>query len=298
MVACLMPLRSALFISLVIAVLAAPASALAADVVAPSSVAASTTVPAGGSRTLTLRCPAAAVALNAAVTRRGAGVTVRRSIPGSSSGDWRFRLSADAGARRRGVRAVLRCVRLALPPGVSGTRIVVSTRRSPTFNIAAGSRIAAQIGCPAGFVATGYGLDRGGRRAVTIAAAVPTAHGWNFTLENTGASSARARFTDRCLKSAVSARRGGAPTQMTFGVAQRRFSNAIGAGGAGTFTHSCARSEFSVATGSELDASDAIELSGSYPVRSRSGHWKFSHASAGDRVSSFLVCLSRRTQFG
>jgi hypothetical protein len=67
-----MPTRFALSASLIIVLLALPASALAADVVVPSRVAASTTVPAGGSRTLTLHCPATAVALNAAVTRRGA----------------------------------------------------------------------------------------------------------------------------------------------------------------------------------------------------------------------------------
>lgn len=293
-----MPTRLALCISLTVVLLAAPASALAADVVAPSSVAASTTVPAGGSRTLTLRCPAAAVALNAAVTRRGGGVTVRRSIPGTDAGVWRFRLSADADARRRGVRAVLRCVRLRLPEGVSGTRLVVSTKRPPTTNIPAGSSTPVELRCRSGFVATGYGLDRGARRDVTIAAAVPSARGWSFRLENSGAAPASADLSMRCLKRIVSARRAGAPTQMTFGVSRRRFSDAIGAGAGMGLGHSCARSQFSVATGSELDAADAIELRGSHPVRSRGGRWEFAHANSGDRVSTFLVCLSRRTQFG
>jgi hypothetical protein len=290
--------RIALCTSLTVALLAAPAGALAADVVVPSSVAGSTTVPAGGSTTLTLRCPSAAVALNAAVTRLGAGVTVRRSIPGAGAGDWRFRLAAADGARRRGVRAVLRCVRLSLPAGASGGRLVVSTRRPPVFVIPAGSFVAAQIGCQAGFVPTGYGLDRGARRDVTIAAAIPTANGWNFSLENTGASSARARFTARCLKRVVSARRGDVATSMTFGVRQRGFSNEVGPGARSRFSHSCRQREFSAATGSVVDPADAIELSGSHPTHSRGGHWAFAHARAGDRVSSSLVCLSRRTQFG
>jgi hypothetical protein len=293
-----MATRFALCTSLTIALLATPASALAAHVVAPSSVAGSTTVPAGGSTTLTLRCPGAAVALNAAVTQRGAGVTVRRSIPGAASGDWSFRLSAAGGARRRAVRALLRCVRLELPAGVSGTRLVVSTRRPPSFAIPAGSSTPLEVTCGPGFAATGYGLDRGASPGVTVAAAIPSAGGWSFRLENTGSASARARLSVRCLRRVVSGRRGGAPTQLTFGVARRRFSNAIGAGAGMGVGHSCARSQFSVATGSRLDAADAVQLSSSHPAGPRGGRWQFSHASAGDRATTFLVCLSRRTQFG
>jgi hypothetical protein len=293
-----MPTRFALSASLTIALLAVPASALAADVVVPSSVGGSTTVPAGGSRTLTLRCPATAVALNAAVTRRGAGVTVRRSIPGADSGDWRFRLTAAAGARRRGVRAVLRCVRLELPSGILGATLVVGTRRSPVFTIPAGSFVAAQVGCHAGFVATGYGLDRGARRDVSVAAAIPAASGWNFSLENTGSTPARARFTARCLRRVVSARRGDAPTSLSFRITRRKFSNSVGPGTRGSFSHSCGRSEFSVATGSAVEPADDIELSGSHPARSRGGRWVFARASSGDIVRSSLACLSRRSGFG
>jgi hypothetical protein len=293
-----MPTRFALLGTLTIALLALPASALAADVVVPSSVTGSTTVPAGGASTLTLRCPATAVALNAAVTRRGAGVSVRRSIPGADSGDWRFRLAAAADTRRREVRAVLRCVRLAVPPGVSGARLVVGTRRAPAFTIPAGSFISAQVGCNAGFTATGYGLDRGARPDVTVAAAIPTANGWNFSLENTGSTPARARVTARCLKRVVSARREGAPTSLNFRIARREFSNRVGPGARRSFSHSCRRSEFSTATGSRVDPADGIELSGSHPARSRGGRWVFAHADAGDRVSSSLICLNRRTGFG
>jgi hypothetical protein len=290
--------RIALCIALTIALLAVPASALAADVVAPSSVAGSTTVPAGGSSTLTLRCPASAVALNAAVTRRGAGVTVRRSIPGAGSGDWRFRLAAAAGARNRGVHAVLRCVRLALPAGVSGARLVVSTSRPPSIPVPAGFSPPIDVSCARGFTATGYGLDRGVSRDVTVASAVPSARGWSFRLENTGASSANARLSVRCLKRVVNARRGGSPTSLSFRVTRREFSNRVGPGTRSRFSHSCRQSEFSAATGSIVDPAADIELGGSHPTRSRGGRWTFARVSAGDRVRSSLVCLSRRTQFG
>jgi hypothetical protein len=290
--------RLAACIALSTALLAAPAGASAADVVTPSSVAASTTVPARGSSTLTLRCPASAVALNAAVTRRGAGVTVRRSLPGRDAGDWRFRLAAAEGARLRGVRAVLRCVRLELPNGVSGARLVVSTRRPPAVEIPAGASTAVEVRCARGFVGTGYGLDAGGGRDVRIAAASPLARGWSFRLENIGSSPAAARLHVRCLQRTVSARRGGVPTELVFQVARRAFSNRVGPGAARIFSHSCLAGEFSVATGSVVDPADAIVLSGSHPLRSRSGRWAFRRASAGDRVRSSLVCLSRRTQFG
>jgi hypothetical protein len=291
-----MPTRLALCTSLTIALLAAPASALAANVVVPSSVAASTTVPAGGATTLSLHCPAEAVALNAAIARRGSAVTLRRSIPGADPGEWRFRLSGGRAVNRE-VRAVLRCVRLQLPIGVSGTRLVVSTKRPPGIRIPAGSSTPLEVRCRPGFGATGYGLDRGARRDVKIAEAVPSAGGWRFRLENTGAAPVSARLSVRCLKRTVGARRSGAPTQMSFRTAQRGFSDTI-APGHTNFLHSCRRSEFSLATGSVVDAAGSIALSASHPSRARGGRWAFSHASTGDQVQTFLVCLSRRTHFG
>lgn len=296
-----MATRFALCTSLTIALLAAPASALAADVVAPSSVAGSITVPAGGSSTLTLRCPGAAVALNAAVTRRGAGVRVRRSIPGAGSGNWSFRLSAASGARERAVRAVLRCVRLALPAGVTGTRLIVSTRRPPSFAVPAGSSTGVQVRCARGFVPTGYGLDRG-VRDLTLAAAAPNPRGWDFRLENTGASSASARLSVRCLKQSVRARDDGGPTQLDFVVARRVFSDAITRKpppqSRGTFTHTCAESQFSVATGHSLDPAAGAVVTRTGPDGLRAGRWTFRGATDGELMTTFLLCLNRHTQFG
>jgi hypothetical protein len=284
-------------ISLTIALLAAPAGALAADVVRPSSVAASTTVPAGGSSTLTLRCPSASVALHAAVTRQGAGVTVRRSTPGAGPGDWRFRLAAADGASRRGARAVLRCVRLALPGGVSGARLVVRTRRREGIDIPAGSSTAVQMRCGEGFAGSGYGLDRGVRRDVTIAAAVPTPHGWNFRLENSGASPASAGLRVRCLKSVVSARRRGAPVRLRFRLTRPSFAFLFTSNGTGAFTHRCGTGKFSVATGSSVEPLDPVELVSSGPTSTRAGRWLFRGASAGDGGRGFLVCLGRASGF-
>ena len=296
-----MPTRFALCSSLTIALLALPASALAADVVVPSRVAASTTVPAGGSRTLTLRCPATAVALNAAVTRRGAGVTVRRSIPGAAPANWRFRLSAAAGARRRGVHATLRCVRLALPAGVSNTRLVVSTRRPPAIAVPAGSSNGLEVRCARGFIPTGYGLDRGAGD-LTLAGAEPGPGGWGFRVENTGASSANARLSVRCLKQSVRGRDAGGPTQLDFAIARRVFSDAITRKppprSRGTFTHTCAESQFSVATGHALDSADGAVVTGTAPDGLRAGRWTFRGARPGEVMTTFLLCLDRHTRFG
>jgi hypothetical protein len=285
-----MPTRFALCLSLTIAVLAVPASALAADTVVPSSVAASTTVPAGGAKILTLRCPGTAVALNAAVTRRGSGVTVRRSIPGAGSGDWRFRLSAAPGTSRRGVRAVLRCVRL----DVSGTRLFVSTRRPPAMSIPARSSRRRQVLCAPGFVPTGYGLDRTSQR-ITLAAAEASGRGWAFEVENTGSSRARARLSVRCLQRSVGA--GG--LQLHFAIGRPSFSDAVGRrpGAKGTVAHACAGDRFSVATGHLADPGDAIEVTDSNPAGPRAGRWTFRRAAAGDRLQTQLVCLGRHTRF-
>lgn len=293
-----MPSRSAACISLAAALLAVPAAAHAQDVVKPSSVEASTTVPAGGASTLTLRCPSTAVALNAAITRQGEGVNVRRSAPGSGPRDWSFRLTAAAGARGRGASAVLRCVSVEVPDGVSGVRLFVSTRKHPGISIPAGSSTSVQPRCGGGYAGTGYGLDRGARDDVRVAAAVPTAHGWNFRLENTGAASATAALSVRCLKRAATGRRAGAPTTLRFQVARPEFQNDVGPVADRGFSNACTRRQFSVAAGVSFDWRDDIVLGRSHPAGPWAGVWSFRQATGTEKVRSFLVCLGRRTQFG
>jgi hypothetical protein len=289
-----MPSRFALCASLTIVLAAVPASALAADVVVPSSVARSTAVPSGGSKTLTLRCPAGAVALNAAVTNHDPGVTVRRSIPGPGPATWRFRLAgADGGG---GVRAVLRCVRLRLPAGVGGVRLDVRTRRPPVA-VPAGGRTTVRLRCGRAWVGTGYGFDPGTFGETRLASVVPRAHGWDFTVQNDSAAAETARVSARCLRQTVTSSQG---AQLRFGVTRPRFSDAVGAppGSAGTFTHSCGESQFSLATGYAVDAADQVKLRLTHPEGLRAGRFRFRGAASDDVVSTFLVCLGRRSQFG
>jgi hypothetical protein len=288
-----MPSRFALCTSLTIALLALPASALAADVVVPSSVARSTAVPSGGSKTLTLRCPAEAVALNAAVTNHDPGVTVGRSIPGRAAGRWSFRLTGAGGGG--GVRAVLRCVRLRLPAGVGGARLDVSTRRPPVV-VPAGGRTTVRLRCGRAWVGTGYGFDPGTRGDTRLASVVPRAHGWDFTIANAASTPATARVSARCLRQTVTSSRG---ARLRFGVARLVFSDLIGRmpGSAGTFTHTCAESRFSLATGYAVDEADEVQLRLTHPEGRRAGRFRFRGAASDDVVTTFLVCLSRRTQF-
>lgn len=289
-----MPSRFALCASLTIALLAVPASALAADVVVPTSVARSTAVPSGGSKTLTLRCPAESVGLNAAVTNHDPGVTVRRSIPGPGAGTWRFRLTgADGGG---GARAVLRCVRLRLPAGVGGARLDVRTRRPPVA-VPAGGRATVRLRCGRAWVGTGYGFDPGTGGGTRLASVVPRAHGWDFTVQNDAAAAETARVSARCLRQTVNSSQG---TQLRFGVARPRFSDAVGArpGSTGTFTHSCGESQFSLATGYAVDAADQVKFRLTHPEGLRAGRFRFRGAASDDVVSTFLACLSRRSSFG
>ena len=280
-----MPFRFALCTSLTIALFAVPASALAADVVVPSSVARSTAVPSGGSKTLTLRCPAEAVALNAAVTNHDPGVTVQRSIPGNGAGTWRFRhTGADGGG---GVRAVLRCVRLRLPAGVGGARLAVKTRRPPVA-VPAGGRATVRLRCGRAWVGTGYGFDPGTGGDTRLASVVPRAHGWDFTVQNDAAAAGTARVSARCLRQTVTSEPG------------RVAPRVVGArpGSAGTFTHSCGESQFSLATGYAVDAADQVKLRLTHPEGLRAGRFRFRGAASDDVVSTFLVCLGRRSSFG
>jgi hypothetical protein len=290
-----MALRFTVRLSILVVIAALPASAHAASAVRPSSVTAQTVVPAGGARTVTLTCPRLAVALNAAVTRRGAAVTVQRSRPGRSADDWSFRLVAARGGGSRAATLVLRCVRLHLAKGLSGARLVVNTAHQSVSILAHGTMLA-PVRCAPGFVGTGYALA-GGRGVVRLATVEPTAHGWNFLLENTGAGRANATVYGRCLKRVVTARGDGGSRSLRFGVARRAFRDAVGPGAARTVVRRCRPSEFSLATGSIVDALESIELAGSAPAGPRAGRWTFRNAGRGDRVDTSLVCLSRRGAF-
>ena len=278
--------------STVLALLGLPAAADAQTVIRPSSVAASTTVPAGGASTLALRCPQPAVALNAAVTRKGAGVTVRRSVPGDDANDWSFRLAATGAGSRR-VRAVLRCVRLEPVLGVSGARLAVSTRTARNTAIAPGDATTFRLGCGRAWVGTGYGFSPGAGDRVRIAAAVPGPHGWRFRLENVGSRPARPVVSARCLRRVVTADGG---EQLTFGVKRREFTNTVGPGSA-RIAHSCGRGWFSLAAGSVVDVSSPITLAAAFPSGARGGRWLFRGAGAGDQVTTHLVCLARSGSF-
>jgi hypothetical protein len=291
-----MLLRLAAFAALILLVLAVPAAAQAADTVRPSAVSGSASVPAGGSRGLTLRCPGTSVALNAAVTRQGPGTTVRRSAPGDDAGSWRFRLRNDADGARR-VEATLRCVRLEVPSGVSGAGLMVSTRRPPAFTIPPGGSSSVDVRCARGWLPTGYGVGAGADAAdVKVAFAFPDAREWSFTLENTGSDPALASVSVRCLRRIVSARRGGSPTELRFLLDHPFFTNSVGPG-ARAFSHSCSSRQFALATGVVLDPADDIVMRDSHPAGARRGVWSFRQPSGTEEVDSKLVCLGLSPRF-
>jgi hypothetical protein len=292
--ACGMPLKVAASLSLAAALLALPAAAEAANVVRPSSVTERTVVPAGDTVTVRLHCPAPSVALNGAVTRQGAGVTVRRSTPGNEAGDWNFRLAAAAGARSRAVTMVLRCVRLEVPSGISGARLEVSTRRRPAVSVPAGASTVIRLHCGQARTATGYGLDRGARDDLVLAEVVPAAHGWRFRLENTGSTPATAGVSARCLTTNVRARGG----ELTFGVTRPSFAAAFAAGeGRRTAFRNCGTSRFSLAAGVTVDPAAAIEFVTGGPTRARGNRWSFRNVRNGDRFVASMVCLRTGSGF-
>jgi hypothetical protein len=271
-----------------------PALAHADHVVKPVSVRESIIVPEGGARTLTLECPGTSVAVNGAVSRQGSGVDLRSSTPSREAGDWRFRFAATTGVGPR-ARAVLRCVGLSLPDGVSGTRLRISTQRRTGVELDPGESKAVRLGCGRAWSGTGYGLDRGASGDVRLAAAVPTAHGWIFRLENIGSEGAVGGVSARCLRTVVEADSGGT---LRFRAARRVFLATSESGGRERFVHSCRRSEFSLATGSSVSPADDIALIRSHPTTSIGGRWTFGDANAGEHVLMQLVCLSRRSHFG
>jgi hypothetical protein len=294
--ACLMPFTIAVRLALVLAVLAVPADALAASAVRTSSVTGRLVVPAGHASKISLHCPANTVAVNGAVTRRGGGVVLRRSMPAHDVGAWGFRVAAAGGSGSRSVSAMARCVGVRVPSGIAGARLKALTRHRLGIGLGAGQTATARLGCGRAWRATGYGFDAGASGDVRLRAAVPDSHGWRFTFENTGSSTAQAGVSARCLARKVVARGSAGTAEMHFRFAQRA-RGVILAPGSGTFRDACGGNRFSLATGFRPSPSGSVEIAGTSPMGRRGGHWTYRGASAADSVQSFLLCLSRTSRF-
>jgi hypothetical protein len=264
---------------------AALPAAASAKLIQPISVSATTNVPAGQTRAVFLKCPARAVALNAAAT---SALDATDSVPRPTARGWT--LTFTAGATSRTGSGVLRCVRLDLPQSVSGVTLAVETQIEPVPEVPAGETQKLNIRCSHGFVPTGWGLDRtGGDNGLSIAVATPTKHAWSFTVENTGDTGAAGTLYTRCLE-----RKQRASTGQHHAFATRVAKSSITGDSA---TRSCRSNEYSVATGVSLPIKDDIFLTGTGPVGRHDGQWHFAKASGAGAVKTSLVCLSTTTHF-
>ena len=255
-----------------------PGSAAAATV-DPLSVKQSARVSGGGTAELVLTCPDTAVALNAS-----ASVELGNdSIPGRDARRWRFLVRGQGDAQR--VKAVLRCVRLTLPSGISGVRLVVGTVRRPDVFVVAGATRRVALQCERGMIPTGWGLERGGSgQDIAVKAAAPTKRGFLFKLTNTGNAGASATPRIRCLGRTQNASSG---ERHSFSTRVAKFQD-----GGRTARHSCADDEYSVAPGVSLDGGSLLDSA--VPAGPRGGTWRFSKAGA---AKTSLICLSRETRF-
>jgi hypothetical protein len=277
---------------LVAALAALPAAAEARDVIQPSTVSSSATITGGAARTLALSCRAPAIALNATATGLPAGATVRSSLPAAGVLRWSLELAAAESAERQRLGASLRCLRLALPAGVTDVSLGASTRRQPDLPIPAGTTRRFALRCGSGYIPTGYGLDqRSGR--VGVAAAVPGARGWSFRLANAAAAAAHVTVSVRCARARVEGRRRGAPVSLRLETRRASFTDDVEAGAA--LRHSCRAGEFSVATGVNLDPAGGVELVSAQPAGERGGLWTF--GGGAGRVGTHLLCLALDSTF-
>jgi hypothetical protein len=259
-----------------------------ARVIEPVTVSKSVSVPAGQTRSLNLRCPAHSVALNGTAN---VPLTGTDSIPASDARNWTFRFTAGSAPRTAG--AVLRCVRLRLPHRVKRVGLVVGTHVEPVFEIPAGNSQEIAIKCNRGQLPTGWGLERRtADNGLSIAGAVPTAHGWRFTVENTGPVGAAGTLYGRCLERSQRASSG---QRHTFSTRVASFTQQVNGGA--TTSRSCRSREYSVATGVSLPATDDIRLTATGVVGSRGAEWSFAQPSGSTSVTTSLICLARTTGF-
>jgi hypothetical protein len=278
---------------LAVAVPLAAAGPASAGAPIPSSVERSVTLPADGTRSLTLRCPGEGVALSGAVSSSGTGTAgALDSIPNPDGRSWTFRFASGAGADRRRAAAVLRCMRVRVPRAVRRVRLLTATRRDPDVTVPGGSTRRAALRCPPGFVPTGWGHEGLPPGELRVAAAVPGRGGWEFRLENPGAAVASGTLHIRCLERAQRGRGRGRALRHGFRVRRASFRDGVRVGDAGPLAHSCRSSEFSVATGSWLAAGVELVLGASHPTGERGGRWTFDHRGGRrEPVRTYLLCL-------
>lgn len=271
----------------------ASAAAEARDVIVPSSVERTVRLGADDERALALACPGTGVALNAAVTRASGDVSVRESRPGSAPQGWSMSLSAGDGGR---ATAVLRCVSLVLPAGSEAVDLRERSQLPPARTIAAGATRRVVVDCPAGYLATGYGVAGGLRGDVRVAAALPRATGWALRLHNAGDRTARAAVRTRCLSATARGRIDGRPASLAFRIARRAAGEGAGPGSA--FTRRCRPGEFSVATGSTPAGAGGLTPAAGGAFGERGARWSFAGPGGPQRVTTHLLCMDLSSRFG
>jgi hypothetical protein len=271
-------------VSVALAVVLVPGTAQA-RVVEPVTVSKSVDVPAGETRSLTLRCPARAAALNGS-TR--AALASTDSIPSNDARHWTFRFTATSSARS--ATADLRCVRLRLPHRVKRATLIVGTQIEPVFEVPAGNTQQIAVKCNKGQVPTGWGFERrAADNGLTIMGAVPRRRGWLFTVENTGPVGAAGTLYGRCLERK---QRGSGGQRHVFSTRVASFTQQVN--GAGTTSGSCRPREYSVATGV---APTSLRLTATNVVGNRGAQWSFAAPVGSTPVTTSLICLARTTGF-
>jgi hypothetical protein len=259
---------------------AALPAAAQAKVVEPVWVIKSVAVTPGQTKSVTLKCPARAVALN------GAAPNASSSIPAADARRWTFRFT-------RSGSATIRCVRLRLPHHVGGLSLIVGTTFEPVFEIPPGFTQQIDVKCTTGEIPTGWGLERRTEdNGLSIAGAVPIKKGWSFAVRNTGPVGAAGSLSARCLERRQHADSG---QRHTFSTRIASFTEQVD--GSGTTSRSCRANEYSVATGVSLPANDDVLLTGTGLTGERGGEWSFSQPTGATTVQTSLLCLAQTTGF-
>jgi hypothetical protein len=254
-------------------------AAAQARVVEPVWVNKQVNVTPGQTKTVTLKCPAHAVALN------GAAPNAASSTPVPDARRWTFRFLKSGSA-------VLRCVRLRLPHSVHNVDLQVGTIFEPVFELPPGFTQTIFARCHSGEVPTGWGLERRtDTNGLTIAGATATKHGWLFRVKNTAPIGAAGNLSIRCLDKKV---RAGSGLQHLFATRIASFNERIEGGG--STNRACRSNEYSVATGVDLPDGD-VRWTGTTLVGARNGEWSFSRAQGSTAVTTSLICLARYTGF-
>jgi hypothetical protein len=237
-------------------------------------------VPAGGTRAVSVSCPAGFFALSAGAAKSGEGISELQVRPRSLR-RFAFRLSNSGDAAQRvTVAAACRRVRAG---GRTAPYLKLVAKRRVTLRVAQASQRQAHFTCPSGTVPAAAGFDLG--RGLTVRQATQDLHLLTFAVFNSGTAPRTASFYASCLTVVRPAGARASQLQISLATDTVPVRN-----GSQVVTRLCPRGWLSLAAGYSVPA--GVQLNGAAAV-GRTARWTLTNPATKPALAQLQLACAR-----